>query len=52
MTVEVFDNLEVVATCGWQLGKGPHAVNIAFCAFQATPGCCEPDLRNIVILVL
>ena len=39
MRAEMFDNLEVIDTFRRQLGKVPHAVNIAFCAFQVTRGC-------------
>lgn len=39
MKAVIFDNLEVISPFGWQLGKVPEAVNITFCAFQATLGC-------------
>lgn len=35
MEASIFDNLEVITTLGWQLGKVPQAVNITFlCAKQ------------------
>lgn len=49
----MFDNLEVIDTFRRQLGKVPHAVNIAFFVLSKSHGdACEPDLHKVVILVL